>query len=112
MVVSDAFVIVVGHTGIPDGIHPRLHQRLHMAVEQLGGIAHRIRGDGVLSLQVELAGGFRGEHHLKVQASKKFKPEGQVFVHIQAKGNTNLPPDAIAPAFSLQSPEPVVFIVH
>ena len=71
VVVADALVVVVGHAGVPDGVHPLLHQGLHMAVEQLGGVAHRVRGDGVLALQVELPGGLGGEDHLEVELGEE-----------------------------------------
>ena len=42
-----------------------------MAVDQLGRIAHRVGGDGALALDVQLPGGFRGQHHLKVQLGEE-----------------------------------------
>ena len=83
-----------------------------MAVEQLGRIAHRIRGDGVLALEVELPGGLRREDHLKVEPGEEGEPEGQVFVHVQAKGDADAAPGAVALPFALQSAELLVFIGH
>lgn len=40
-----------------------------MAVEQLCGVAHGVGRDGVLALEVELAGGLGGEHHLEAASS-------------------------------------------
>ncbi len=112
VVVADALVVVVGHAGVPDGVHPLLHQGLHVAVEQLGGVAHRVRGDGVLSLQVELPGGLGGEDHLEVEPGEEGEPEGQVLVHVQAEGDADAAPGAVALPLALHGPELLVLVVH
>ena len=66
VVVRQVLVKVVGHAGVEDGVHPLLQQGHHVAVEELGRVAHRVRGDGLLPLDVQAPGGLRGEDHLKV----------------------------------------------
>jgi hypothetical protein len=83
-----------------------------MAVEQLGRIAHRIRGDGVLALEVELSGGLRREDHLKVEPGEEGEPEGEIFVHIEAKGNAYPSPGPVPVALPLQSPKFFILIGH
>ena len=112
MVVSDALVVVVGHAGVPHGVHARVHQSLHVAVEQLGRIAHGIRGDGVLALQIELAGRFGREDHLKVQPGEEGEPEGQVLVHVQTEGNADPAADAAAVPLALHGAELFVLVIH
>ena len=110
VVVADALVVVVGHAGVPDGVHALLHQGLHMAVEQLCGVAHGVGRDGVLALEVELAGGLGGEHHLEVEAGKE--PEGQVFIHVQPEGDAHAATDAGAVPRALEGAELLVLVGH
>ena len=112
VVVPDALVVVIGHTGIPDGVHTLLHQGLHMAVEELGGVADRVRGDGVLALDVQLAGGLGREDHLEVQLGEEGKPEGEVFVHIQAEGDAHAAPGAVAGTLAVHGPQLIVLVEH
>ena len=83
-----------------------------MAVEELGGIAHRIRGNGTLALQVELAGGFGREDHLEVQLGEEGEPEGEIFVHIQSEGDADASPGTVTLAHALKGAELFVLEVH
>ena len=83
-----------------------------MAVEQLGGVAHRVRGDGALTLHIQLPAGLRGEDHLEIQACEQLEPEGQVLVHVQAEGDADAPPGAVPLALALEGAELCVFIAH
>ena len=112
IVVADPLVEVVGHTGVEDGVHPLLHQGLHMAVEQLGGVADGVRGDGALALQIQLAAGLGGQDHLKVQTGEQLEPEGQVLIHVKAEGDADPAPGAVSPALALHGAQLVVFIPH
>ena len=102
VVVADALVEVIGHTGVEDGVYPLLRQGHYMAVEQLGGVAHRVRGDGALSLEVELPAGLRGEDHLEVEAGEQFEPEGQILIHIQAEGDADPAPGTVPAALAVE----------
>ena len=113
VVVTDALVVVVGHTGIPNGVYSSLHQCLNMAVEQLGGVAHRVRRNSTLALDVQFPGGLGGEHHLEVQRGEQPEPEGEVFVHIQPEGNADPPAGAVALTLpGIGMPQGVIFIAH
>ena len=83
-----------------------------MAVHQLGGIAHRVGGDGALALDVELTAGLRGEHHVEVQLGEEFKPEGQVFIHIQREGNADLSPAAVALTHAVHGAQLLILVLH
>ena len=112
VVVADALVEIIGHTGVEDGVYPLLRQGHYMAVEQLGGVAHRVRGDGALSLEVELPAGLRGEDHLEVEAGEQFEPEGQILIHIQAEGDADPAPGTVPAALAVEGAELCVFIPH
>ena len=112
VVVALPLVKVIGHAGIEDVVHPRLHQGLHMAVEQLGGVAHRVGGDGALALEIELPAGLRGQDHLEIQVGEQGEPEGQVLVHVQAEGDAHGAPAAVSGAVALHGAELGVFIPH
>ena len=112
MVVSDALVVVVGHAGVPDSVHPRLHQGLYVAVEQLGGVAHCVGGDGALPLEIQLAGGLRGEDHLKVQLGEESEPEGEVFVHVQPEGDADAAPGTVPLSLAVESTELLILVPH
>ena len=83
-----------------------------MAVEQLGGITHRVRGDGALSLQIELPAGLRGEDYLEIEAGEQLEPEGQVLVHIQTEGDADPAPGAVPAALAMEGAKLCIFIPH
>lgn len=112
VVVADTLVKVIGHTGVEDGVHALLHQRLHMAVEQLGGVTHGVRGDCALALEIELAAGLGGEDHPEIESCEQLEPEGEVLIHIQAEGNTDSPSGAISLPRPMEGAEVVVFVAH
>ena len=64
-------VEVIGHTGVENGVDALLQQGHDVAVKELGGVTDRIRGDGLLPLEVQAPGGLRGEDHLKVQSGEQ-----------------------------------------
>ena len=110
MIVSDPLIVVVGHTGIPDGIYTHLNQSLHMTVKKFGGIAHRVWRDRVLAFEVEFSRGFGGENHFKVQFCEKLVPKRKIFIHIKPEGDPNAPPKTGSAAFALHGPEFLVFV--
>ena len=60
-----------------------------MSVRYFCRIADRIRGDCVLPLEINLPIGFVRQYHLTVGSGKKFSPERQLFVKIQAERQPN-----------------------
>ena len=65
-----------------------------VAVHQLGRVAHRVRGDGVLAPEVELAVALRRVEHPKAQLGEEGVPEGIQLEHIQAHGDADGAPGA------------------
>ena len=110
VVVRRFFVKIVGHAGVENGVHPRLHQGFHMAVKQLGGVAHRVGGDGALALDVQLPGGLGGEHHLEIQPGEQLEPEGEILVHIQPERDADAPPGTVPGTLTLHSSEFFIFV--
>lgn len=80
-----------------------------MAVEELGGVADGVRGDGLLALDVQAPGGFRGEDHLKVQAGKEGKPEGEILYIFSPKGMPILPRGAVSLSHAVEGAEVIIF---
>ena len=102
MVVRQMLVEVIGHTGVENGVDALLQQGHDVAVKELGRVTDRIRGDGLLPLEVQAPGGLRGEDHLKVQSGEQGEPEGEVLIHVQPKGNADFSPGAVPLALALE----------
>ena len=83
-----------------------------MAVEQLGGVTHGVRGDCALALEIELAAGLGGEDHPEIESCEQLEPEGEVLIHIQSEGNTDSTSGAISLPRSMEGAEVVVFVAH
>ena len=62
-----------------------------MPVHKLGGVADGVRGDGALTVTVELAGGLLAEDDAEAQSGKESVPEGQIFVVVKAEGQADVP---------------------
>ena len=110
MIVTDTFIVVIGHTGIPDCIYALFHQCFHMTVEQLCRIAYCVGRNGVLTLEIKFTGGFRGKNNFKVQFCKESKPEGEIFIHIQPEGDAYGASGTVSISFSLHGAQLFVFI--
>ena len=102
VVVRQMLVEVIGHTGVENGVDALLQQGHDVAVKELGRVTDRIRGDGLLPLEVQAPGGLRGEDHLKVQSGEQGEPEGEVLIHVQPKGNADFSPGAVPLALALE----------
>ncbi len=90
-VVALALVDIIAHAGVENGVDIRLGgQGVDVPVHQLGGVAHRVAGNGALPGKVELAGAARAGHHLKAQGGEQAVPEGQGLEEIQAHGQAQL----------------------
>ena len=76
---------------IEDEIDAHVEQAFDMPVHELGGIARRIARDGVLTLEVELARTFFGEHDFKAARLEKARPERKLFVHHKLQQEPHLP---------------------
>ena len=94
VVVPQVLVQVVAHAGVEDGVRLLVQQGLYVAVHQLGRVAHRVRGDGVLAPEVELAVALRRVEHPKAQLGEEGVPEGIQLEHIQAHGDADGAPGA------------------
>ena len=86
-----AFVIRrhLHHHGHEDAVHPLLRQVLHMAVGQLGGEAHRVRGHIGNALLVELPGAGVREFRLIAQGMEERRPEGHAVPELQSPGQAD-----------------------
>ena len=89
MIVPQSLVQVIGHAGVEDGVHMLPEQGFHMSVHELCREAYRVRGDGMLTAQVQLpVGGGRG-HGLKAKIREEGMPEGQQLIEIQPHGQAD-----------------------
>ena len=91
-------LILIEHARVENGGDPLLHQPLHVAVGQLGGIALRLGGDGFHAHLVDGAGGEGRYHHPEAQLPEEGGPIGIVFVQVQHPGDA----DDAAPGFRLR----------
>ena len=82
-----------------------------MAVEQLGGVAHRVRGDGALALHIQLPAGLRREDHLEIQAGEQLKQKGRFSYMFRPKGMP-MRPGSRPLSLALEGAELCVFIAH
>ena len=77
------------HHGHEDAVHALLRQVLHMAVGQLGGEAHRVRGHIGDALLVELPGAGVGEFRVIAQGMEERRPEGHAVPEFQSPGQAD-----------------------
>ena len=71
MVISEPLVEVIGHTGVEDGVYRAFEQLLYVSVEKLCRVAYRIRGDCVLTLEVNFPVGNRRNNYVEPEFSEE-----------------------------------------
>ena len=92
MVIPQALVNVVSHTGVEDGVQAQLGEELDVPVGQLGREARGVAGNGGLALQIQIPAAEGAVVHGKAQLGEEGVPEGQQLPHVQAQGESDFPP--------------------
>ena len=84
-----ALVVIIRKAGIEHCVHTLLQQALHVAVHQLGRIACRIGGNGVLTLRIDPFVGKARHLDLKAQFAENGMPHGRQFEDAQRHGDAD-----------------------
>ena len=90
VIVALTLVDIVAFAGVENEIRAPLQKAEDVSVGKLRGIAYRVRGNGVLTLIVDVTGAFLADHHLKAKFGENLVPERQLLVKSQTKGKSHL----------------------
>ena len=84
-----SFLTFIENAGVENGLYALINKPLNMAVGKLGGIAFRLRGDGLHAQLIYAPCGQGREQASKAQLAEEGGPEGIVFVNIQNSGHAD-----------------------
>jgi hypothetical protein len=83
VIIRPVLVEIIRHARIEYRVYSLIHQRLDVAVHELGGVAGRIGRYGILPLDIERPRRFGGRDDLEAERREEGIPEREKLIHIE-----------------------------